>query len=201
VPDLDRGIEDFASRLGVAPLPGGRHESLGTHNAILPLEGGAYLELLAPDPSNPDPALGLPFGLGADAGPRLLTWAARTGDLAESVESSRRSGFDPGAVVELSRETSDGRRLRWRLSVAREPFGEGLVPFLIDWGESPHPSRSAEARCRLEDLRAEHPQPGSILGALAALGCSLAVTRGPRACLFATLAGPRGRVELRSGRA
>jgi hypothetical protein len=145
--------------------------------------------------------MGLPFGLASDAGPRLLTWAARTRDLDAAVELSRRSGFDPGAIVELSRETPDGKRLRWRLSVAREPVGEGLVPFLIDWGQNPHPSAMSEARCRLDVFRAEHPEPASIRGALAALGCPLAVSRGPRACLFATLAGPNGIAELRGARA
>lgn len=44
--DLDVAAERIEAELGLAVLPGGRHEGLGTHNRIVPL-GGGYLELMA----------------------------------------------------------------------------------------------------------------------------------------------------------
>jgi hypothetical protein len=180
----------------VEPAPGGRHESIGTHNAILPLADGAYVELMAKDPTNPRPDGGMPFGLGVDAGPRLATWAAGTSDIDAAVEASRTAGYDPGVVVDLARDTPEGDHLTWRLTIARELAFDGLVPFLIDWGTTPHPSRSAPARCSIESFRAEHPEAASLRTTLRALGCSIDVDMGPRPSLFATIVGPDGRMDL-----
>lgn len=49
VPDLASAIDEFQSRLGIAPVLAGRHEGLGTHNAILALEGETYVERMALD--------------------------------------------------------------------------------------------------------------------------------------------------------
>ena len=46
---------------------------------------------------------------------------------------------------------------------------DGLVPFLIDWKDSPHPSASTPQGCTLVSLRGEHPDPAAVwrAGALA----------------------------------
>lgn len=198
VPDLDRAVADFEARLGAAPSPGGRHQSVGTHNAILPLRGDAYVELMAPDPANPSPPFPLPFGLADDPGPRLVTWAAGTPEIEVAAQAARYAGFDPGTIVDFSRETPEGELLHWRLTLSTAGSEGGVMPFLIDWGGTPHPSRSGEAVCDIEGFRAEHPQPESARASLAALGCTLEVSRGPHPCLFANLVGPSGRIELLS---
>jgi len=71
------------------------------------------------------------------------------------------------------------------------------MPFFIDWGASSHPSGSAAAGATLVGLRAEHPEPDRVLTMLRAVGVELAVTRGPAATLIATIAGPKGQIELR----
>ena len=73
---------------------------------------------------------------------------------------------------------------------------EGLVPFLIDWGSSPHPSATREPACSIEGFRAEHPSPESLRGIFRALDVTLEVEPGPRARLRATVVGPRGSFEL-----
>ena len=67
--------------------------------------------------------------------PRLATWAVRTTDLNAAVTAARRCGYDPGAVVAMSRRTTAGDLLEWRLTLPDAPLYDGLVPFLIDWGD------------------------------------------------------------------
>jgi hypothetical protein len=197
VPDLEAGIADLQERLGAAPLHGGRHKLLGTWNAILPLEGGSYLELIAADPEAPEPAGPRPFGIDDLDGPRLVTWAVRTTGLDAAVARARERGFDPGAIVPVTRETPDGERLEWRLTIRHEPAASGLVPFLIDWGAAPHPSGAAPPRCRITDFDSVHPDPDTVGTMLDALDVCLAVGRGDAASLRATLAGPGKELRLR----
>ena len=71
-----------------------------------------------------------------------------------------------------------------------------MIPFLIEWGESVHPSTDAPEGIRLVRLEGEHPDPERIWRMLAAIGSRLSVSRGPRARLIATIVGPAGSVTL-----
>jgi len=194
VHNLEAAIGDLESRLGVRPIVGGSHPGAGTHNALLDLGGGSYLEVIAPDPGQPPPAGPRHFGLDAIPGPRLVGWAAKATDLEARVEASRAAGYDPGAATPMQRQRPDGVLLAWVLT-AGGPGGDGLVPFLIDWGTAPHPAQSAPQGCRLTALRARHPRPAEIGAQLAALGIELEVQAGPVG-LVAALDTPNGPVEL-----
>src|SRR5215469_18982065 len=103
VADLDRGVDELAERLGVRPAPGGRHVGRGTHNALLGLGGGAYLEVIATDPEQAPFAGPLSFALDRLRLPRLVGWACRAPDLDERVATARERGHDPGDVRDMSR--------------------------------------------------------------------------------------------------
>ncbi len=197
VPDLDAACHELAERLGVRPMLGGQHRGLGTHNAILAVGEGVYLEVIAPDPNQPPPSRPRPFGLDALVDPRLVAWAARVPDIESRVERARSAGYDPGNVIKLGRELPDGGRLDWRLTFPDELDGDGLVPFLIDWGSTPHPSITAPQGCTLLSLRGEHPQPELIRPLLQSLEVDLDVAWGLAAVLIATLMTPKGEVQLR----
>ena len=117
VPDLDDAVRDFEARSGVRPTPGGRHPGRGTHNALVALGPDRYLEIIAPDPTQPAPAEPRAFGLDGLRAPRVATWAAKALDLDARVERARAAGYDPGSVVAMSRERPDGVRLDWRLEL------------------------------------------------------------------------------------
>jgi len=74
---------------------------------------------------------------------------------------------------------------------------DGIVPFFIDWEDSPHPSERGAEGVTLIGLRAEHPDPASVQRMLRQLGTDLPVKSGPHAALVADLACPRGRIQLR----
>lgn len=197
VPDLDSGIAAIERLLGVRAAMGGKHTGLGTHNALLSLDGGAYLEIIAPDPDQPNPPRPLPWGLGELKQPRVLTWAVKAVDIEARAERARTAGVDVGPVLRMSRVRPDGTRLEWALTFREQALGDGLVPFLIAWEPGPHPSETSPGGCRLLSLRGEHPEPERITGMLAAVGVEMAVTRRESARLVAVVKGPRGIVELR----
>lgn len=196
VPDLGAGVAAMEKLLGVRAAPGGRHAGRGTHNALLSLDAGAYLEIIAPDPEQPDPAMPRAFGLDTLREPRLVTWAARTRHIDQQAADSRLEGYDPGPVAPMSRTLPDGSVLHWRLTQPPDRQGDGVVPFLIEWGPGPHPSETAPHGCRLVSLAAEHPHPAEIDRMLAALGVGLTVTEAGRPALIATIECPRGTVVL-----
>ena len=138
VPVLEDGVRQLETRWGVRAQPGGHHQGLGTHNALLGLGEGAYLELIAPDPDQPPPPRPRPFGLDALDHPRLVAWAVRADDLDRRVAHTRTQGYDPGDPLELQRTTARGTPLRWRLTP--KALAGGPIPFLIDWGDAIHPS-------------------------------------------------------------
>jgi hypothetical protein len=196
VADLDAGIAEIERLLGVKAALGGKHTGRGTHNALLSLGGGSYLEIIAPDPEQPSPAAPRPFGLDRLREARLVTWAVRVPDIEKRIEQSRKAGHDPGAVLSMSRKLPDGSELRWRLAVNPEPAGGGIVPFLIQWEPGKHPSETAPGGAHLVDLEAEHPRPGSVTPMLEAIGAELTVTESARPALIATIEGPKGTVVL-----
>ena len=201
-PDLEEGVRRIEDLTGVRASEGGSHPGRGTRNALLALAGDSYLEIIGPDPQQPAPAEARPFGVDRLAEPRLVTWAAQAPDIEQHVARARRRGFDPGQVISMSRDLPGGDRLEWRLTLppaaaVASDEGSWLVPFLIDWGETPHPSRTSAGGCRLVGLRAEHPQPETAQAALDALELPLKVELGAAVLLEASLETPRGSVRLR----
>jgi hypothetical protein len=196
-PDLEREIARLEAWTGVRAAIGGRHPGEGTRNALIRLGPGRYLELIGPDAAQGP--LGRPRWLGLDdlSAPRLVTWAMKAPHIERRAAAARAAGVPLGEVRSGGRELSDGRMLSWRLTYPDVERGDGLIPFLIDWGASPHPSETSPGGVELVDLRAEHPEPGAIGEWLRRLGLELPVTDGAAPALIATLETPRGRVELR----
>lgn len=95
----------------------------------------------------------------------------------------------------MSRRRPDGVLLEWEL--AFPPGGDGLVPFLIDWHDSPHPAETLEHSVRLVSFRCVHPSPEVIAREVGALGQSLRIDRGDRPGLEAELTTRTGSVILR----
>jgi hypothetical protein len=195
-PDLRRAMEEVRALTGVEPVRGGSHPGRGTQNALLSLGPDTYIEILAPDPAQSPDAL----ALAADRIPataRIINWAAKCDDLEEALAIAGRGGLDLGRIEPMSRALPSGGELAWRLTRGALLAG-GLVPFLIDWGESPHPAPSAASGCALEYLRAEHPDPVRVRDYLALLGLQdvLEVSRGPAPLIRAGLSTPGGSVEL-----
>jgi catechol 2,3-dioxygenase-like lactoylglutathione lyase family enzyme len=172
-PDLEESVRQIAKLTGVRPVEGGPHPGLGTRNHLLGLGELRYLEIIGPDPEQPEPEAPRPFGIDDLTEPRLAAWAVRAADIEARVARSRVQGYDPGPIEPLSRRTPDGELLRWRLTFPYEP----VVPFLIDWGRTPHPARRLPV-VPLTEFAGLHPDPPGVRTRLAALGVDLDVREG-----------------------
>ncbi|MGY0490074.1 VOC family protein [Streptomyces sp. WG-D5] len=186
-PDLAATVAEFARRTGVTPAPGGPHIGLGTRNHLVGLGGSTYLEIVGPDPEQPEPQRPRPFGIDTLAAPAMVTWAIRPADL----DATAAAGQGVGPVRAMSRRRPDGTLLEWRLTL---DGSAGVVPFLIDWGDTPHPAVGLPA-VTLVSVSAGAPDPAGVRDRLAALGTALDVTEGP-ARLAARLDTPSGVLDL-----
>lgn len=195
--DLEKGVAEIEKLFGVRATPGGQHPGRGTRNALVALGPTSYLEIVGPDPDQPPPKEPRSFGLDALPSPRLVGWAANTADLDALVRDAASRGVVLGEVKSGGRKRPDGVVLSWRVTDAAKTPGDGVVPFFIDWGTSPHPAATSARGAKLVALRAEHPNPSEIRRILEALAIDLAVTQGPKPALIAVIECPKGRIELR----
>jgi glyoxalase-like protein len=194
-PDLPAAVADVGERFGVRAHAGGRHTGRGTHNALLALGPQTYLEIIAPDPEQPEPPLPRPFGVSGVRRGGLAAWALHCDDIDAAVAEARRRGYDPGDVADGQRVAPTGTVLRWRVTL--NAMAGGLVPFLISWGDAEHPARSAPPGLTLQAFHLEHPDPPSLAPVLTALGAGVEVKPAAVPALVARLAGPDGSKVLR----
>ena len=166
-PALESGIEYVRAVLGVDCSPGGEHERMGTHNALLRLSETVYLEVIAPNPHAPEPRRHRWFGLGrfnADTPPRLSAWIARVSDLDGALNRCPSLGI----AEAMSRAALD-----WRISIPADgslPF-EGVAPTLIEWSGNEHPARRLpDVGASLVRLEGYHPDVHGIATVLRAIG-------------------------------
>ncbi|RKS04887.1 glyoxalase-like protein [Nocardiopsis sp. Huas11] len=193
-PDLAATRAEVERRLGVPAAEGGRHLGKGSRNVLWGLGGDAYLEVVGPDPGQPDPDGPRPFGLDGLTAPALVTWATAVKDMDAALSRIRALGYDPGHAEPMSRRTPEGELLEWRLT---RPAEGGVVPFLIDWGDTVPPGRRGLPQVRLVSFTAAHDEPARVERALGAVGADLPVERAGAPGLTAVLEGPGGRLTLR----
>lgn len=188
-PDLAATVSALAAD-GLALTEGGPHVGVGTRNHLAGLGAGRYLEVVGPDPDQPEPGRSRPFRIDELDTPRLVTWAVRVPDLQVALDAARAGGHDPGPGRPMSRRRPDGELLAWRLAFPPDDLG-GPAPFLIDWGATRHPSASLRHDAALRSLTLAHRDPGRLRAVLRALGVDpggeVEVREGPAPALSAVL--------------
>lgn len=206
VPDLEAAVEALQSEWGCRIYPGGRHPAWGSHNAILPLRGGSYLEIIAPHDEPPESGARI-FGLDeieTRPGGALQAWGLRPlsrgedDPMARLTAAALSQGLDLGDVLPGSRRTPDGTLLTWEIT---DPFTDrlsGIAPFLIHWGDTPQPSQLGAPEVELLELEIGHPMAIDLERYLMGLECTemVAITATDAPLLRALLRVPTGTVEL-----
>lgn len=191
-PDLNEALDMATVTLGVDAVPGGRHPGFGTRNHLINLGNGAYLEIIGPDPDQPEPDQPRPFGIDSLGDPQLVAWAARTDDIDGAVATARDLDIGLGDAIAMERQTPSGALLSWRLT----PPMVGVIPFLIDWGETPHPTASLPEGAELVGLRLETGERAEVKKAMKALGIEVDVRWGFEERLAATIDVEGSRIVL-----
>jgi len=194
--DLQLDIDVVAQHTGVAAVFGGVHPGRGTQNALLSLGERRYLEIIAPDPAQPDAKNPLARELRSLQRPRLVGWAAHPGNLQAFAEKLRAAQIAFQGPTPGSRKRPDGRLLEWQtLGLADD--ASGLLPFFIEWAPgSPHPSTDAPGGCSLLAFAAETPNPAELTGKLRSLGLDVPVGKADYARLHAVISGPKAKTAV-----
>lgn len=176
--------------LGVELDPGGVHVEMGTHNRLLRLGPGYYLEAIAINPDAAHPERPRWFDLDRFRGPpRLTNWIARSDDLANSLVGAPEGMGVPIPFVR--------GKFAWTMAVpgtGRLPF-DGAAPALIQWDGALHPADHLTDRgCALEMLEVAHPDADALLDAFPALQkiYHVHISHGPAPALRATIRTPGG---------
>ena len=196
-PNLAAGTAAVEALVGMSAAPGGPHPGMGTRNTLMSLGDDVYLEIIAPDPEQPDPPNGRPFDIDAMSEGQLITFAihASEGETIEDVTAAMAAcGEDPGPISAMSRVKPDGEEIHWSLTMSAGP---GLVPFVIEWGDTTHPATVTPTGCTLVSLSGTHPDPDHIRALHSAIGIDVDVAAGDTVTFEATLDTPNGRVTLR----
>jgi catechol 2,3-dioxygenase-like lactoylglutathione lyase family enzyme len=128
VRDLDAAVTDYG-RLGFTVVRGGRHPSMGTHNALIAFSDGAYFELIAFIPPVADTPIWWYSALATGGG--LVDFCVQTTDLDADAEAFRKAGAAIAKSFRMGRERPDGYKLSWVLATA-EGADRGVAPFFIN---------------------------------------------------------------------
>ena len=198
VPNLEEAVADLELRLGVKPIIGGRHPTQGTKNALVNLDNGAYLEILAADDENTDIAPPRWMGVDVLTRPRITRWAVKSDNL--PADAAVLSAFDSGLghTSAGSRRRPDGGTLRWELILPTALPEVDVLPFMVDWSESDiHPHEALpDVGCSVVEIRLSHPVPENIEPVLRKLGVALSVSKAEEAGISLVLRCPAGEIIL-----
>jgi len=194
IDDLDRGMEQFEKLTGVRPVYGGKHPR-GTHNALVSLGDGTYLEILAvqPDVTPPKEYEDLkqlhaltPIG-----------WAVSSKDSVQLRSQLTSAGLAVSEPSPGSRTTPAGKELSWQTFGLEDAFEE--APFFIVWSsQSAHPSTTSPTGCQLQQWRVAGPHLKNLQQLRAALDLRVEVAEAPSTSLRLSLNCPKGAVEFHS---
>jgi hypothetical protein len=128
VSDLEFASADYEC-LGFAVTPGGEHADGLTRNALVPFQGGTYLELVSfLDPEDPtDNVWGWRRFYPQEG---LIDYCVASDDLDADVKRLASLGFGVESPEDGGRRLPDGTNIRWRSARIRQ---EGRIfPFLIE---------------------------------------------------------------------
>jgi catechol 2,3-dioxygenase-like lactoylglutathione lyase family enzyme len=137
-------LQDAFAGLGLIADYGGPHANGGTHMAVIGLDDGSYIELVAP----------LKAGSATDSGWSKLmlantgacAWAVGSADIQRDVDALKNSGLSVDGPFPGGRKKPDGKVLQWQTAALGTQQAGAMLPFMIqdttprDWRVKPSAS-------------------------------------------------------------
>ena len=158
IDDLDRGVKAFEEATGVKPIYGGKHPR-GTHNALVSLGDGTYLELISVQKG-----VKIPEDFAGIDQLHTLTpigWAVSSKDSAQLRSRLEAAGMAVTGPTPGSRTTPAGKTLSWQTFNLKDNFEE--APFFIVWSaQTAHPSTTSPGGCKLQQWRIAGPHQKNL---------------------------------------
>jgi hypothetical protein len=192
VDDLDRGMKAFEVATGVKPVYGGKHPG-GTHNALVSLGDGMYLEILAVQKGVT--VQGDYAGLKEIKTLTPIGWAVSSKDSAELRNRLSTAGIAVSEPVGGSRTTPTGSTLSWQTFGFNESFAQ--APFFIVWSEqTAHPSTTSPSGCKLQQWKIAGPRAKDLQQLRQTLDLRADVAEARQPSMRLALACPRGAVTF-----
>lgn len=149
-----RGLSEtthrLAAQLGETFQDGGVHPRFGTRNAVLPMHGGTYLEVVEvlDHPASDKAPFGQAVRARSELGGGWLGWVVAVDDIS-AIES--RLGRES---VHGNRRRPDGVELEWKQLGVKGLQSDPQLPFFIEWqtNGANHPSMGASGKIVLQSL-------------------------------------------------
>ena len=132
VKNLDQAIYDYEKILGIAPCWKGKHNDLGTENALFNFEN-TYLELLSPCDAGP----GTEFinSLLAEKGDHLAGIALGTKNIEHAKEALTKDGYGVEISSGEAASERDGKIRRWKNILLPSNLSRELFIFIVEHTE------------------------------------------------------------------
>lgn len=164
--NLAQGIEYIKQKFNVTIPFGGEHDQMGTHNHLMQIGDGIFLELITINPAAnpPIPPQKRWFNLDdpnlqqqLKQQPKLITWVARTADLKAELKNLN---TNIGNIHNVTRGA-----LNWQITIPEDGklTEHGLIPTLIQWQNNQTPAPNmADLGIKLKSLTLTHPKSDDL---------------------------------------
>ena len=169
---LIQGVNFVADILGVEMPYGGTHSKMGTHNHLMQIGDGVFIEVIAINWEIDPPGRPRWYGLDdpfirqqIEKQPALLTWVVNTRNINELI---RMANFSLGKAELISRGN-----LSWHFGLPEDGrlLAGGMLPYAIEWKTDRHPSANmADLKCRFHSLEIYHTYSRWLQSALTSIG-------------------------------
>jgi glyoxalase-like protein len=192
IDDLDRGVKAFEEATGVKPVYGGKHPR-GTHNALVSLGDGTYLELISVQKG-----VKIPEDFAGIDRLHALTpigWAVSSQDSAQLRSRLEAAGMAVTDPAPGSRITPAGKTLSWQTFNLKDNFEE--APFFIVWSaQTAHPSTTSPGGCKLQQWRIAGPHQKNLEQLRRTLELRVDVAEAKATAMRLALSCPKGAVTF-----
>ncbi len=195
--DLEQGMQEFEKLTGVKPLYGGKHPGGISHNALVDIGNGIYLEIKAPQ-ENKKAKDSVPLN---ERYEKLtpVKWMVHSNYIKHLQKKIKKAGFLATSVYGGSRMREDNVLLEYTSFIMTDN-GIKHQPAFIKWDNLDyHPTKRLDDFCNLTNLTINSVKPTlheKIISSLKIKELPIAITASEAPGMSVELDCPKGKVQF-----